>query len=628
MFTDMVGYTALGQRNESLSLALVEEQRKLIRPILKRHRGREVKTMGDAFLVEFPSALDAVRCAYDIQRAAREFNISQPEERRVHLRVGIHIGDVVESDHDISGDAVNVASRVELLAEDGGVCLTRQVYDHVQNKFELPMKNLGTKSLKNVSHPQEVYKLVLPWDEGKSQQDPLDRNRIAVLPFTNMSPDPNDEYFADGLTEEMITELSRINSLRVIGRTSAMVYKNAKKSLREIATELKVGSLLEGSIRKAGNRLRITAQLVDAGTEEHLWADKFDRETGDIFAIQTEIATNIAQVLQLKLGDRQRIRSPQEENLQAFTLYLRGRFLWNQRNESSIREALKLFEKIVDKYPDYAKAYSGIADCYLVLPDFSETPLSEALPKSRAAAEKAVDLDDTLPEAHASLGLQSELDMDDERAEKEFKRAIELNPSYATAHHWYGVMLGESGRLLDARKEFAEAEEADPLSSIILFSSGYLSWVIGRDEEALEKWNRGLEANPGLQELHAIKATYYSWKKMRTEAMAELEQIHSLPEKDRAVLSGVVHAWFGERRDAELCLQNLLSATERVEGDTNKIAWLYASIGDVDKFYEYAMKAIFVPGSLFSLSQNPLLEKMRKDPRYLELQKKLKVQVG
>src|SRR5215472_12757610 len=202
MFTDMVGYTALGQRNESLSLILVDEQRKLIRPILSRHGGREVKTIGDAFFVEFPSALEAVRCAYDVQRAAREFNISLAEEKRVHLRVGVHLGDVVESNGDISGDAVNVASRIEPLADDGGVCLTRQIYDHVQNKFDLPLKSIGPKSLKNVTAPVEVYKMEMPWEvESEPPPTNLEKTRIAVLPFSNLSSDPEEGYFADGMTE-------------------------------------------------------------------------------------------------------------------------------------------------------------------------------------------------------------------------------------------------------------------------------------------------------------------------------------------------------------------------------------------------------------------------------------------
>jgi hypothetical protein len=255
MFTDMVGYTALGQRNESLSLALVEEQRKLIRPILGRHSGKEIKTMGDAFLVEFRSALDAVRCAYDIQRATREFNISLPDEKRIHLRVGVHLGDVVESEGDISGDAVNVASRIESLAEDGGVCLTRQVYDHVENKFALPLESIGPKSLKNVSAPVEVYKIVMPWTVESPAPVQLDKRRIAVLPFVNMSPDPADEYFADGMTEEIITTLSKVEQLAVIARTSVTQYKKTTKRVCDIARELNTGSLIEGSQRRLRNSI-------------------------------------------------------------------------------------------------------------------------------------------------------------------------------------------------------------------------------------------------------------------------------------------------------------------------------------------------------------------------------------
>ena len=246
MFTDMVGYTALGQRNESLSLALVEEQRKLIRPILSRHNGREIKTIGDSFLIDFRNALDAVRCAYDIQRATREFNISLPAEKRIHLRVGVHLGDVVESQGDISGDAVNVASRIEQLAEDGGVCITRQVYDHVLNKFELPLMSLGPKALKNVSALVEVYKMVMPWEEERAASRPiLDKRRIAVLPFTNISPDPADEYFADGMTEELISTMSRISGMKVIARTSIMGSRSStvRISILRLRRPVRVGAL-------------------------------------------------------------------------------------------------------------------------------------------------------------------------------------------------------------------------------------------------------------------------------------------------------------------------------------------------------------------------------------------------
>ena len=273
MFTDMVGYTALGQKNESLSLALVEEQRKVIRPILTRHNGREVKTIGDAFMVEFPNAVDAVRCAYDIQRAIREFNLSVAVDKRIHLRVGLHVGEVVESQGDISGDAVNIASRIEPLAQDGGVCVTHQVYELVKTKVDITLSSLGPMWLKNVAAPVEVFKMDMPWEtEGTRAIPRLDTKRVAVLPFASMSPDPNDEYFADGLTEELIDRLCQVKELGVIARTSVMNYKGQKKNASEIGKELKAGGLVEGSIRKAGNKIRVTAQLIDANTEEHLWS--------------------------------------------------------------------------------------------------------------------------------------------------------------------------------------------------------------------------------------------------------------------------------------------------------------------------------------------------------------------
>jgi len=237
MFTDMVGYTALGQRNEQLSLALVEEQRKLIRPVLARHYGREVKTIGDAFLVEFSSALEAVRCAYEIQRTIREANFSLPEDRQLHLRIGVHLGDVVESEGDISGDAVNVASRIEPLAEDGGVCLTSQVYDNVKHKLDLNLVTIGRKALKNVAEPVEVYRMEMPWETPRgTSEEHADKKRIAVLPFTNLSSDPEEGYFADGMTEELITSLSGVRQRTVIARTSVMGYKGSAKKVKEIGS--------------------------------------------------------------------------------------------------------------------------------------------------------------------------------------------------------------------------------------------------------------------------------------------------------------------------------------------------------------------------------------------------------
>src|SRR5437879_10869431 len=369
MYTDMVGYTALGQRNESLSLALVQEQRKLLRPIFARHNGKEVKTMGDGFLAEFPSALDAVRCAYDIQRATREFNISLPEDRRIHLRVGIHLGDVVEFRGDVSGDAVNVASRIESLAEDGGVCLTQQVRDHVHNKIEIPLMNIGKKSLKNVGEPIEVYRMVMPWDAVRATSPTrLDKRRIAVLPLSNISPDPRDQYFVDGMTEELISTLSKIGELKVISRTSIMRYKNTDKSIDEIAKDLSVGSIIEGTLRKITDDLRISVQLIDAQTDEHLWSQDYDRKLDNVFGIQKEIALKVSEALKIQLlsYEKDDLGRRATGNTQAYTLYLKGRYFWNERTEHDLEKAAKYFEEAIKLDSQYALAYSGLADCCVI----------------------------------------------------------------------------------------------------------------------------------------------------------------------------------------------------------------------------------------------------------------------
>ncbi len=362
MFTDLVGYTALAQRNESLSLAIVEEQRNLIRPILVRHDGREIKTMGDSFLVEFPNALDAVRCAYDIQRGVREFNISMPEERKIHLRIGVHLGDVVESSGDISGDAVNLASRIEPLANDGGVCLTREVYNQVHNKVELRMESIGTRTLKNVNFPMEVFRIAMPWEsDAAGSPVELDRRRVAVLPLKNMSPDPDDEYFADGMTEELITSLSGVRQLTVIARTSVMKYKGSQKGASDVGKELNVGSLIEGSVRKAGNRVRITTQLIDTVTEGHIWAKNYDRQLEDVFAIQSEIAEQVAGELRVRLlePERRAIEKKSTENTQAYTLFLQGMRLVDEVEEAPLLNALETFRGGTRQGPRLRKGRGG-----------------------------------------------------------------------------------------------------------------------------------------------------------------------------------------------------------------------------------------------------------------------------
>jgi adenylate cyclase len=307
MFTDIVGFTAMSQRDEVTAVRLLDEHRAILRPVFASHGGRVVKTMGDGFLVEFSSAVESVVCAQKVQEVLRQRNASAHAEERVTLRIGIHVGEIIDQGDDIAGDAVNVASRLEPLAGPGGICVSEQVVDQIRNKLPVTCEDVVAPKLKNVEFPIRVYRLYAASDGEKASappRPPVSYVRLAVLPFTCISPDPADEFFADGLTEEMITYLSRSTALRIVARTSVMPYKGVRKGIREIGRELEVGSILEGSVRRSAKKVRIAVQLVDAGTEEHLWVNTFDREMDDVFAVQDEIAQSVSKVLQGKLVSR------------------------------------------------------------------------------------------------------------------------------------------------------------------------------------------------------------------------------------------------------------------------------------------------------------------------------------
>lgn len=505
MFTDMAGYTALGQRNESLSLALAEEQRKLLRPVFNRHNGREIKTMGDAFLVEFGNALDAVRCAYDVQRASREFNFSQPSDQRIILRIGLHLGDVVESQGDISGDAVNIASRIQSLAEDGGICITRQVYDQVQNKFDLTLKSLGTRALKNVSAPLEVYKMILPWEKEQNRTvTRLETSRVAVLPFANMSPDPGDSYFADGITEEIISTLSGVSGLNVISRTSVMGYKGTTKRVKEIGGELEAGSVLEGSFRKAGNRIRVTAQLIDVRDDRHVWTHSYDRNLDDVFGVQTDIAKQVSDVLRVKIlaPEINRIERKPTESTKGYTLYLRGRYHLNKRNIEDIEKAEEYFDQAVREDQDFALGYVGLADSNELLSFNWHIEAEARHEKAKTMIAKALEIDPDLAEAHTTRALILLHDFNLRDSEKEFKKAIELKPSYATAHQWYYHLLLPEQRYDEALSQIEKALELDPFSVVINLNHAEY-YALRKDyAKALDLHKKALELDPNFALVH------------------------------------------------------------------------------------------------------------------------------
>ena len=634
MFTDMVGYTALGQRNETLSLALVEEQKKLIRPILARHDGREVKTMGDAFLVEFPSALEAARCAFDIQRATREFNMTLSEDRRIHLRIGVHVGDVVESEDDISGDAVNVASRIEPLAEDGGVCVTRQVYDHVENKLDMDFVSLGSKQLKNVSAPIEVFKMVMPWSEQK-QPEGLDKHRVAVLPFVNMSPDPADAYFADGVTDELISTISNIRDLTVISRTSVMRYKGGNTSMGEIGSALRVGSVVEGSLRKASNRVRVTAQLIDVATDGHIWSQAYDRELSDILAVQSDIARQVADALKVKLlsNEKQVVERPATKSIEAYSAYLKGRQHWNQRTREGSEKAMEYFRKAIELDPEYALAYAGLADSYAIAADWFWMKPDEAFPKVWEYVLKALDIDPALAEAHASLGIYYNCYYGDWiRADEEFAKAVELKPGLGYVHMWRGINLLFLGRYDEALEEMRKAEELDPLSRIVGLNMGNVFLYMNKPKEAIRKIAASVAEDPHFASGHQNLGWAYLRDGRKDEALEEMRRAAAFDQTDSwmmtnlACMLGVV-----ERHDeAAEVLDRVTKLAGSAVVSKVQIAEVLFVLGRMDEGFAQLEAAredrsIFTNHSsdLFDLRVLPWFAGARADPRWKELEAKL-----
>lgn len=528
LITDIVGYTLLGQTNEDLSLKLLEEHDALVRPLFVSHGGRVVKAMGDGFLVEFPSALQATRCAIAIQEELHERNAVQPSERRIRIRIGVHVGDVVHRQGDLFGDGVNVTSRIAPLAEPEGVCMSAQVYDHVWNKVHLPLASMGKPSLKNIRVPTEVYCVVFPWSQVRPEGPrPTDRTRIAVLPLTNISPDPGDAFFADGMTEELIFTLSKIRGLRVIAQTSVMKYRGTQKSVAEIGQELRVATVLEGSVRKVDHRVRINLQLIDAQTEEHIWSEAYDRKIEDVLAIQSEVARKVAEMLEVRLlaGEERRLQAEAARDVDIYMLYLKGRHFWNQRSESALKRAIGIFQDVIAADPNYALAYAGLADSYSVLASRGHLPLHEALPKAKDAASRALEIDEDLAEATASLALIEWLfEHDMEKAAERFKKAIEQNPNYATARHWYANLLSDLGRTSEALAEMKRALALDPLSPIINMALSATLWESGQFSEALDQHRRAQALAADFVEGHLSLASVLQTAGKWAEAEAELNK--------------------------------------------------------------------------------------------------------
>ena len=561
MFTDMVGYTTLMQEDEDKARELVQRHRSLMKPLVEKHNGEVIQYVGDGTFCRFDSAKEAVDSALEIQYVLKV-------EKELALRIGIHLGDVVVEGDEVYGDGVNVASRIEPLAEAGGICVSHQIYENIKNQSGLNLTSLGLKDLKNVDHPIKFYcltgeglkaampfkdeekavieskeidepiskpasKKLLPWAAGvavialllvavwnlpffSSGDRVLEASgeirSIAVLPLENLSGDPEKEYFSDGMTEALIADIAKIRSLKVISRTSVMQYKGVRKPLPEIGKELNVDAILEGSVLLIGDEVRITVQLIRTSTDEHLWAESYTDKLENVLSLQSRIAKAIAEEVKLTLSPEEELKlsSKKKINPEAYEAFLRGKHFWNKRTGDDIKKALEYFKEAVNIEPLYALAHVGIAESYVLLHQYADLPSRETYPKGKAAALKALEIDPNIGEAHIAIAYAlTEHFWDWEAAEAEYKKGLELSPNYATGHQWYGEYLSIMSRYDESKKEIKLARELDPLSLVILWVESWIYHWSGDIETARRFMDRNIELYPDYGQMYFNKSSLH-----------------------------------------------------------------------------------------------------------------------
>jgi TolB-like protein/class 3 adenylate cyclase/Flp pilus assembly protein TadD len=586
MFTDMVGFSRQMGANEAHTLRLLEVHNHVIQQTVTEHHGHVIKTVGDAFLVDFPSVVHAVQCAQSIHAQFRAHNAEKESAEQIHVRIGIHLGDIVQWDGDVFGDGVNIASRLQSLAEPDTVCISDMVYRDVAKKVALgTVVSLGRPKLKNIAERFQVYAFLPESPEGfrqtlriqrlklsrrvrpvhqvvvaglvlvaativavrylthplPSAQDsalrtdaapavlPLpDKPSIVVLPFANMSDDPKQDYFSDGLTEDLTSALSKISSLFVIARNSAFTYKGKAVKVQDVSKELGVRYVLEGSVRKADNQVRITAQLIDATTGGHLWSERYDRPLQDIFALQDEVVRKIVTTLKLQItvqeqGDLVRKTT---DNLEAYDAYLRGVEATNRHTKEANTQARQLFEQALELDPQYAEAYAFLGLTYFAEWTFQWSQDSQALEQALALAQRAVAEDDSLAQAHAILGFVYLWKKQYDQAIAEEERAIALDANLTDAYVQLGETLKFTGRPEEAIGLIEKAMRLNPhYPASYLFLLGEAYRVAGRYEEAIAAYKKALTRNPDLLPVHVNLAAVYSELGREEEARAEVAEV-------------------------------------------------------------------------------------------------------
>ena len=599
MFTDMVGYSAMSQKNEALALELLNEHRDILRREFARHGGREIEAVGDGFFVEFPSTFAGAHCSIAIQRTLHDRNETGSPERRIDVRIGLHLGDVVAQENRVHGDGVNIAARIEPLAEPGGICLSEDVARQIQNKIGLPLLKLGKADLKNIQMPVGIYRLVLPWqrkhlpgseriefglrqrrtrrivagtlailisailvgayvwDRGNRAVIAVpDKPSIAVLPFKNLSGIAAEDYFVDGLVEDVITQLSHFRELFVIARNSTFQYKNKDTEVRRIGRDLGVRYVLEGSARRTASQIRITAQLIDTSTGAHVWAGTYDEPIQDIFAVQDRLTTAIAGALGVTIRDveRKNALAKASERLTAYDLLLRAGQMWAEISPAEHLKVRDLVEQAVRLDPTYSRAQAAVAFAYLDEYRFKFNPnpdRPDPLASALEHGELAVRLDPADAYTHYALGKTLYFAKKLDRSEQEFRQAFRLNPSFADAKADFGIRLAMIGRQGEGAALTREAMRLNPLyPRWYHFTFAIEAFQQRQFQRAIEQTEK--IAMPGFYMTHAFLAAANAHLGRMNDARVAMRQVLKLyPE-------------FPENWDSQARLENLSENYKKV----------------------------------------------------------------
>jgi adenylate cyclase len=644
MFTDMVGYGALAQRNEALALELLEEHRRLLRSVFPKHQGSEIKTIGDGFLVEFSSALAAVKCGIEIQETIAKRTSVNPPEGVFQVRIGIHLGDVVRRDNDVIGDGVNIAARIEPLAGPGSICISQQVFDQVEKRVANSLKSMGRMTLKNITEPLEVYWVEY---EGATSSPPGvvqaaryfgTEKSIAVLPFLNMSSDPENEYLSDGLTEDLIMAFSQLKGLRVPARTSSFAFKGKNEDVRRIGEQLNVTKVLEGSVRKVGDRLRITAQLINVADGDHLWAQTFDRQLHEVFAIQDEITHAIVRALEVQLvgaGD-QPVAKHGTYNTDAYQLYLQARYHFKKFTGEGFKRCIECCKKALEIEPNYALAYAALSLSFQYGWFYGHLSFEEkltAIGPHDLFAEKAVELDPNLAETQTALAIVRFWNQRDwSTAEECFKQAIKLNPNYVTAHEHYALFLACRRRIDEAITQARWALQLDPLSPLNTFHIAAAYWLIHRYDLMLEQARRLFDLEPNFFGTYWMLGLAHWAQGMHDAAIAELRKAVVLgggpvPLADLGCLLGRL----GRKADAQQVLEDLGELRKRMYVQPPCLGFVHASLGNHDEAFDcFAQGMEHENGSIAYLREYCIcagLNELRVEPRFPALLDKIGLDV-